>query len=155
MNTNLASHSLNATEQPHGRKLRRYGRMAVATVSAALMVASCSVFTSGENNDGTSNSASSEDSAKAPSFAVDAPTSLSGADPSGFNAAQYFFPAEAGDNDPTSKQLVVAGAEEADQYAAAQAAVESGAPMLIIGEGETDRKSTRLHSSHAATSYAA
>ena len=140
MNTNLASHSLNATEQPHGRKLRRYGRMAVATVSAALMVASCSVFTSGENNDGTSNSASSEDSSKAPSFAVDAPTSLSDADPSGFNAAQYFFPAEAGDNDPTSKQLVVAGAEEADQYAAAQAAVESGAPMLIIGEGETGEK---------------
>src|SRR5699024_6436638 len=140
MNTSLAPHSLNATEQPHGRKLRRYGRMAVATVSAALMVASCSVFTSGENNDGTSNSASLEDRSKAPSVAVDAPTSLSDADPSGFNAAQYFFPAEAGDNDPTSKQLVVAGAEEADQYAAAQAAVESGAPMLIIGAGEAGEK---------------
>src|SRR5690625_8040328 len=95
MNTNLASHSFNATEQPHGRKLRRYGRMAVATVSAALMVASCSGFTSGENNDGTSNSASSEDSSKAPSFAGDAPTSLSDADPSGVNAAQCLLPTNA------------------------------------------------------------
>ena len=140
MNTNLASHSFHATEHTHGRKLRRYGRMAVATVSAALMVASCSVFTSGENNDGATNSASSENGAQAPSFAVDAPTSLSDADPSGFNAAQYFFPAEAGDNDPTSTQLVVAGPEETDQYAAAQAAVESGAPMLIIGDGEAGEK---------------
>src|SRR5699024_12618834 len=89
---------------------------------------------------GKSNSAPSKDSATAPTFAVEAPTALSDADPSGFNAAEYFFAAEAGENDPTSKQLVVAGAEEADQYAAAQAAVESAAAMLIIGEGETGEK---------------
>ena len=140
METNFHSLTLSYDSQQRRRKVRRYGRMAVATVSAALMVASCSVFTSGEDNSNAINSESSDNSAKAPSFAVDSPTALSDADPSGFNAAKYFFPAEAGDNDPTSTQLVVAGAEESDQYAAAHAAIESGAPMLIIGDGEAGEK---------------
>ena len=140
METNFHSLTLSYDSQQRRRKVRRYGRMAVATVSAAFMVASCSVFTSGEDNSNAINSESSDNSAKAPSFAVDSPTALSDADPSGFNAAKYFFPAEAGDNDPTSTQLVVAGVEESDQYAAAHAAIESGAPMLIIGDGEAGEK---------------
>lgn len=123
------------------RQLRRRGRAIVATVAAALMVASCSVFTSGDDNDADSQNSASQDAPQAPSFAVDAPTALSEADPSGNKAAQYFFPAEAGENDPSSKELIVAGADEASQYAAAQAAVEEGAPMLIVGAGEEDEQS--------------
>ena len=123
------------------RQLRRRGRAIVATVAAALMVASCSVFTSGDDNDADSQNSASQDAPQAPSFAVDAPTALSEADPSGNKAAQYFFPAEAGENDPSSKELIVAGADEASQYAAAQAAVEEGAPMLIVGAGEEGEQS--------------
>lgn len=129
------SHLIHRPKPPAGhRQLRRRGRAVVATVAAALMVASCSVFSSEENSGDSQNSAS-QNSSNAPSFAVDSPKSLSDADASGNNAAQHFFPADAGKNDPSSSQLIVAGPAEADQYAAAQAAIEEGAPMLIVGEG--------------------
>lgn len=144
MNTQFVSNSQaeDRTNAVAGRRqLRRRGRVVVATVAAALMVASCSVFTSGDDNAQDGQSAS-QDAPTAPSFAVDSPTALSDADPSGAVAAQHFFPAEAGDNDPASEQLMVAGAEQADQYAAAQAAINAGAPMMIIpddAEGEEAR----------------
>ncbi|MGO3199472.1 MAG: cell wall-binding repeat-containing protein, partial [Corynebacterium casei] len=137
MNTQFVSNSQaeDRTNAAAGRRqLRRRGRVVVATVAAALMVASCSVFTSGDDNAQDGQSAS-QDAPTAPSFAVDSPTALSDADPSGVAAAQHFFPADAGDNDPASEQLMVAGAEQADQYAAAQAAINAGAPMMIIPDG--------------------
>ena len=137
MNTQFVSKSQaeDRTDAVAGRRqLRRRGRVVLATVAAALMVASCSVFTSGDESAQEGQSAS-QDAPTAPSFAVDSPTALSDADPSGAVAAQHFFPAEAGDNDPSSEQLMVAGAEQADQYAAAQAAVNAGAPMMIIPDG--------------------
>lgn len=137
MNTQFVSNSQaeDRTVAAAGRRqLRRRGRVVVATVAAALMVASCSVFTSGDDNAQYGQSAS-QDAPTAPSFAVDSPSALSDADPSGVAAAQHFFPAEAGDNDPSSEQLMIAGAEQADQYAAAQAAVNAGAPMMIIPDG--------------------
>ena len=138
MNTQIVSNSQaeDRTNAVAGRpQLRRRGRVVVAAVAAAWMVASCSVFTSGDDNAQDGQNSASQDAPTAPSFAVDTPTALSDADPSGAVAAQHFFPAEAGDNDPSSEQLMVASTEEADQYAAAQAAVNAGAPMLIIPDG--------------------
>src|SRR5699024_12422122 len=107
------------------------------------MVASCSVFSS-EDYSGDSQNSASQNSSNAPSFAVDSPTSLSDADASGKNTAQYFFPADAGKNDPSSTQLIVAGPAEADQYAAAEAAIEDGAPMLIVGKGAARSEERRV-----------
>lgn len=138
MNTHLGSQSASSTGAARGSgagRLRRRGRAAVAAIGAALLVASCSAFTSDEGSSEDGQNVASQDAPTAPSFAVDAPTSLSEADPSGHAAAQHFFPADAGENDPASEQLIVAGADEADQYAAAQLSVESGAPMMIIADG--------------------
>src|SRR5699024_12287712 len=121
------SHLIPRPKPPAGhRQLRRRGRAVVATVAAALMVASCSVFSSEENSGDSQNSAS-QNSSNAPSFAVDSPKSLSDADASGPNAAQHFFPADAGKNDPSSTQLRVAGPAEGDQCAGAQRELEYGA----------------------------
>src|SRR5699024_9709275 len=129
------SHLIHRPKPPAGhRQLSRRGRAVVATVAAALILASCSVFSSQENT-GDSQNLVSQTSTEATSLAIDSATSLSDLESFGKNTAQYFFPADAGKNDPSSTQLIVAGPAEADQYAAAEAAIEDGAPMLIVGKG--------------------